>query len=674
MILEAYLFTAYQIFVTLNSNLEIYIMKKLYFLITFILTALIGFSQGSEDFENHELSGSSYVDGSFIGNNGITWNYIHVTGEQTYPINGKGILLRRSNEPSSVSAALTGGIGNFSVNTRKAFTSNTQRKIELVINGAVVAQFEPPFGDGADDTVVPFVVNNINIPGDFTLTLRLYGATGNQQLVIDDLVWTGFDGAATPLVNISGSVPSLDYFEGFGPSDEGEFTVSGINLTQNITVTSVGFEVSLTSGSGFGSSVVLTETAGEVASTTIYVRLAAGFGVNTYSGNVTASSAGATTATISVSGVVSPADPQISVFGTVNPFSYQVGTGPSAEDDFFVEGLFLSENITITAPANFEVSLTSGSGFGPSVAVAQTGGTAPNTTIYVRLAAGLAEGPYTGDISITSAGVTPQTIALSGNVFGAATNALVLTGVFDGPLSGSTPKGVEIFVAQSIPDLSLFGLGSANNGGGSDGEEFSFPAVSATAGTYIYVASEAIQFEAFFGFAPDFTTGAMGINGDDAIELFENGSVIDTFGDINVLGTGEPWDYLDGWAKRIDGTGPDGTTFVLANWTFSGINQLEGGITNETTTVPFPLGTLSNEDFNASNFSLYPNPVSNGFVTINTTNADPINILVYDVLGKQVKNETITNNTLNVGDLNTGIYILKMTQNQATATKKLIIK
>jgi hypothetical protein len=84
--------------------------------------------------------------------------------------------------------------------------------------------------------------------------------------------------------------------------------------------------------------------------------------------------------------------------------------------------------------------------------------------------------------------------------------------------------------------------------------------------------------------------------------------------------------------------------------------------------------TLSTPSFETLRFSVYPNPVSNGFVTINTTNADPINILVYDVLGKQVKNETITNNTLNVGDLNTGIYILKMTQNQATATKKLIIK
>ncbi|MGF1556581.1 T9SS type A sorting domain-containing protein [Paucihalobacter sp.] len=651
-------------------------MKKLYFLFTFIFASLIGFSQGSEDFENHELSGSSYVDGSFTGNNGVIWDYIHVTGEQTFPINGKGILLRRSNEPSSISATLSGGIENFSVNTRKAFTGNAQRRIELVINGSVVAQFEPTFGAGADDTVVPFVVENINIPGDFTLALRLYGATGNQQLVIDDLVWTGFEGAATPSINISGSIPSLDYFEGNGPSEEGTLDVSGLNLNENITVTApTNFEVSLSSGTGFGSSVSVAQTDGTAPSTTIYVRLQEGLPSNTYSGDVTASSSGATSSTAPVNGTVAPADPQITVSGSVNSLTYSVGNGPSTSDSFSVEAIFLTENITVTAPASFQVSLSAESGFGNSVSVPQTSGTVSSTEVYVRLVSGLAIGAYSGDVTIASSGATPQIIAVTGNVVPASTNALVLSGVYDGPLAGGTPKGIEILVLEDIADLSIYGLGSANNGGGTDGVEFTFPAISASAQQSIYVSSEAPNFEAFFGFSPDFTTGAMGINGDDAIELFENGIVIDTFGEITYeSGATLAWDYRDGWAKRNSGTGPDGATFVLANWTFSGVDQLEGGTTNDATTLPFPLGTLSTAEFNSNNFSLYPNPVSNGLVTINTTNSDAINVFVYDVLGKQVKNETIINNTLNVGDLNTGIYILKMTQNQATVTKKLIIK
>ncbi len=172
-------------------------------------------------------------------------------------------------------------------------------------------------------------------------------------------------------------------------------------------------------------------------------------------------------------------------------------------------------------------------------------------------------------------------------------NDLIISGVYDGPLSGGTPKGVELYVVNDIADLSQYGLGSANNGGGSDGEEFTFPVVSATAGQYIYVASEAIEFTNWFGFAPDYTTGSMLINGDDAVELFYQTNEIDVFGDINVDGTGQPWEYLDGWAYRVSDTGPDGTTFTIGNWTFSGINALDLETSNATAATPVPIGTFT---------------------------------------------------------------------------------
>ncbi|MDX2416094.1 MAG: lamin tail domain-containing protein [Xanthomonadales bacterium] len=168
---------------------------------------------------------------------------------------------------------------------------------------------------------------------------------------------------------------------------------------------------------------------------------------------------------------------------------------------------------------------------------------------------------------------------------------LVITGVIDGPLSGGIPKAIEVYVINNVADLSNCGLGSANNGGGSDGEEFTFPADAAAAGSFIYVASESVGFEDFFGFSPDYTSGAASINGDDAIELFCGGLVIDVFGDINVDGSGQPWEYLDGWAYRVNSTGPDGTTFTIANWTFSGRNALDGETSNDTAAIPFPIGT-----------------------------------------------------------------------------------
>jgi len=173
----------------------------------------------------------------------------------------------------------------------------------------------------------------------------------------------------------------------------------------------------------------------------------------------------------------------------------------------------------------------------------------------------------------------------------AASAQLVITGVFDGPLSGGIPKAVEVYVIENVADLSIYSIGSANNGGGTDGQEFTFPADGAAAGTYLYLASEATGFTDFFGFAPDYTHSAANINGDDAIELFRNGAVIDVFGDINVDGSGEPWEYLDGWAYRLVGTTPNGSVFALGSWTFSGPNAMDGATTNDTAATPFPLGT-----------------------------------------------------------------------------------
>ncbi len=174
---------------------------------------------------------------------------------------------------------------------------------------------------------------------------------------------------------------------------------------------------------------------------------------------------------------------------------------------------------------------------------------------------------------------------------------LIIAGTYDGPLTGGVPKGVELYACDDIADLSVYAIGSANNGGGTDGPEFVFPADFVAAGTTFYVASEDVGFTAFFGFAPDYVSGAMSINGDDAIELFlvgdgtpGNETVVDVFGDINVDGTGTAWDFLDGWAKRINGSGPDGSVFDLNAWTFSGTNVFDGETSNDTAATPFPLG------------------------------------------------------------------------------------
>ena len=167
---------------------------------------------------------------------------------------------------------------------------------------------------------------------------------------------------------------------------------------------------------------------------------------------------------------------------------------------------------------------------------------------------------------------------------------ILINNVFDGPLPGGLPKGVELYVFQDVPDLSVYGIGSANNGGGSDGQEYTFPNDAVTAGTYLYVSSETTGFTDFFGFPPTYTAGVpIGVNGDDAIELFMNGSVVDLFGDINTDGTGEVWEYADGWAFGGGRSAPS-PVFNPADWTFSGPNALAGESDNATAANPVPIG------------------------------------------------------------------------------------
>ena len=72
--------------------------------------------------------------------------------------------------------------------------------------------------------------------------------------------------------------------------------------------------------------------------------------------------------------------------------------------------------------------------------------------------------------------------------------------------------------------------------------------------------------------------------------------------------------------------------------------------------------------------NLYPNPVSNGKVYITSKNDLDKNIIIFDVLGKKVLQTTMSSKELNISNLSPGVYIIKIDEEQATATRKLIVK
>ncbi len=72
--------------------------------------------------------------------------------------------------------------------------------------------------------------------------------------------------------------------------------------------------------------------------------------------------------------------------------------------------------------------------------------------------------------------------------------------------------------------------------------------------------------------------------------------------------------------------------------------------------------------------SIYPNPVTGGKVYISTTKNQDKVIEIYNVLGKPVHKTRLRGREMDVSSLTPGIYILKIQEGKAKATRKLVVK
>jgi len=120
-------------------------------------------------------------------------------------------------------------------------------------------------------------------------------------------------------------------------------------------------------------------------------------------------------------------------------------------------------------------------------------------------------------------------------------------------------------------------------------------------------------------------------------------------------------------ADYIGQTIPSGSTDIVAI-----VGEVSG--TPNVTSRSLSELTLSTKNNQIQGFNMYPNPTSLGYVTIASKNNAKMSIAVFDILGKQVLNKTVSNNTLNVSSLKSGVYIMKVSQDNASVTKKLVIQ
>lgn len=115
---------------------------------------------------------------------------------------------------------------------------------------------------------------------------------------------------------------------------------------------------------------------------------------------------------------------------------------------------------------------------------------------------------------------------------------------------------------------------------------------------------------------------------------------------------------------------PDNTTLWI-KWTDAPGNKGLYAIDNFSITINQVLGVKQNT---IEGLNMYPNPVSKGTLYITSNSSEAKSVSVYDVLGKQILDTKTTNGAVNVSNLKAGSYIVKITEDGKTDTKKLIIQ
>nr|WP_315238556.1 endonuclease [uncultured Flavobacterium sp.] len=291
-------------------------------------------------------------------------------------------------------------------------------------------------------------------------------------------------------------------------------------------------------------------------------------------------------------------------------------------------------------------------------------------------------------LSTTITGLTPST---SYNFYVVARDASNNTSVPSSIVSGVTAAstgggntGSEIFFSEYIEgssnnkvleisnftgaqiDLSVYSIKKQSNGAGAWGSGLALTGTINDGASYVIaynLAATSCYNIADANLSSNSTD--LQYNGNDPIGLFKNNVLIDIIGTFN---GGSPNFAIDETLRRKPGINNPNTTFnKTGEWNSYSRDTCSG------------LGShavkLSNEEFNAAEFSIYPNPVRHQFtINFKDSSDESFSIAIYSLVGQKVFERQNTNTkTVEVQSFSKGTYIIKITKDSKTLAKKLII-
>ena len=771
-------------------------MKHFYFIILTFFTFNLTHGQGLEDFTNSNAT-SSYSDGSFEGNNGITWSYI-ASRNGNNDSNASGIelpalMLRRASSGSKItSSAISGGISNFSVKLYKGFTGGGDRQVELFINGVSMGT-STPFDDFSEYT---FSVDDINISGSIEIEIV---NTTPKQIIIDDISWTGFSTSCSVVLG------QAQY------SCEGN-TIGDNNDTVTVSIPYTGSDAGITSlttasGGSIGGDDPATTTDGTIVISGVSEGSAWDLVLN--GGDCDGIS---TSGTIQVDfcdpipntcydlsngnesfelvAVATNSDPDVWVnnSGTYTMNGYCGSSCTEISDAWLVFGpLDTTQTSDLTLAFNaaeqygttdLVVAYTEQYGGCPGLSQWITASTISDagaievdfpqingTDVYIGIqyyedGTDGSSGWTLTDVALNSFGncptlgtVTPSDCATcdvsldtavytcNSNTVGDNNDGVIITI----PYMGSEPSLTSITTsstgnlggddpAQTADgNIILSGLNEGDswdiilNGGDCDGTTISgtVPAAVCDPVTQDLIINEILA-------DPGTTDGDANNDGtistsqDEFVELYNIGNqpldisgytmedgytTRHTFPAQTTIGSGEFFVLFGGGSvdnfngnSQVSSSGSLGLNnggddviikntagVVVVTVTYSGATdqsicrdpdftgEFVGHLSHSTNARVFSPGLTNDTPLSINNyqnnlFVMYPNPSNTGFVNIKSNQMGAVQAQVFDMLGKQMINTTVVNERLEVSSLNAGIYIVKLTQNDRTTTKKLILQ
>jgi len=689
-------------------------MKKNYFFTLLLTLCLSGlsFGQGSETFTGATLP-TSYADDSFTGSSGITWTYV-ASRDANGDNNSSGIslpalMLRRASSGSKVtSSTISGGVGDFSVKLYKGFTGGGNREVELFING-VSKGTSTPFDD-FDEHV--FTVSGLNISGD--VIIELVNTTA-KQIIVDDITWTA--PSANPVLSINSpsdgavldATTSVDVTVSTSNFVVGELNGSGVDghihwtlqensdaaVTQPMKYDTNDESITVAPGNSYtiymefvdNTHTAITPAVNETITFSVAYSCdlvlgdmattcdALTSGVDSYSGSIAftggdtgvtyviTAPAGVTVAgdspdtttagTITFSGMTEGTDAAITIVGDTGSSCDLSRTlnSPVCKSFPIYESFDYTVGTDLIASADWQDASTSGT---PNDIQVVAG------TMMNPFSAGEFPDPVGAMVNLVGGGSDPY-IAFNATSTGTIYTSFLFSPTDISTMTDTTDGGyfvalaesggsfrARLYIRQTAADNTMYEIGISD-------------ASSATDANFDTTLSYTPGEETFIVLSFEFATNEIRVWANPDPATFEG-----TPGTQNLLHvSGSTTADLGRFILRQDSTGETPS-----------INFDELRIGTSWADVTPKDATASVGNISIEGFATYPNPVSNNTFTITTSSNSKKEFAIFNVLGKKMLSSSFSGvkSEVDVSTISSGIYILKVTEDGKTATKKLVIR